>query len=70
MNYIIEYKVELITGTATGKIRVKNQLSELNAKVNLERYLIKKHINFKRLYVKSCREDNIFGGLFNDIFKS
>lgn len=65
MNFIINYKVELKSGVYSKKMKVKNQLSGLNAKVNLERFLEKKHIDFKRLVIVSCTEDNLITNLFN-----
>jgi len=58
--FIISYTTFTPTGRIIkeGKIKVKNQLSDLNAKVNLESYLKRKHPNFGYMVVKTCYEDN------------
>jgi len=82
--YIITYKAYDINNVIIkeGKFKVKNQLSELNAKVNFEEYLKRKFPSVNYLYISECEIDiinkfnNIFGGSsfngfdgFNDIFK-
>jgi hypothetical protein len=63
-NYIISYQV-LFTDAAPvlQKMRVKNCMSELHAKIKLEDYLKRKHANFAQLAVLNCTED--LGDIFN-----
>lgn len=42
-------------------------MSDLHAKIRLEEFLRKKHLNFHSLEVHKCTED--FFGLFDHIFK-
>jgi len=61
------------------EIKVKRCLSEMEAKVKLNKYLIKQNKNFKSLVVNSCVEDILSkiedmlgtetGNLFVNIFK-
>lgn len=75
--FIIKYKIVLISGQEIKdkEMKVKNCYNGVTAQVKLEKYLQKKHTEFKQLIVHSCCEDylsafnNIFGGTnFNDIF--
>lgn len=71
-NYLIEYKVCKKDGTVikSGKMRVKNKTSDIEAKVMLERYF-KKHIpDFGSLVVVNCFKDNNLISMFNDIFNT
>lgn len=71
--YLITYKAydknnKII---AEGQYKVKNQDSELAAKINFENYLKKKLINYHHLYISECKEQLFnaqFGDIFNDIF--
>jgi hypothetical protein len=61
--YIIRYTVYHKNGTPIkedGVMNCHNRTSEMEAKVKLEEYLIKKYPAFGRLVVHSCVED-IFG---------
>lgn len=61
--YIIKYTVYDTNGKilkSDGEINCKNRASDIEAKVKLEEYLIKKYPTFGRLVVLSCNED-IFG---------
>jgi|AntAceMinimDraft_18_1070375.scaffolds.fasta_scaffold292781_2 hypothetical protein len=77
--YVVKYEIYLITGEVikNKEIKIANCLSDIEAKIRLEKYLEKKHKNFKQLVVHNCVEDilggfgDIFGkssGKFNDIF--
>jgi hypothetical protein len=44
--------------------KVKNCMSDLNAKIKLEEWLKKKYDNFDRLVVYKCNEDTL-GGIFD-----
>lgn len=72
--YLITYSYYLNDGTkiSNKKIKVKNSMSDLHAKIKLEQYLKKHSSDFGNLIVHSCVEDvNIFGDIFssfNDIF--
>lgn len=70
--FLITYEAYDINNTIIkkGQFKIKNQNSELGAKVNFEKYLIRKLSNFNRLYISECREQvgNQFGDLFNNIF--
>ena len=69
-NYIIKYTVISNNNIVlkNGKIRAKNRLSELDAKIKLEAYLNKKYRNFGRLIVHDCYIDNRINSIFGDIF--
>ena len=78
--YIIKYEILLQNGTkiSNKEIKINNCISEIEAQVKLEKYLIKKNPNFKQLIVHSCTEDilsafdNMFGNIFdnNNIFNN
>lgn len=68
--YVVKYEV-ILEGSDPLKdkeIKIDNCMSSFHAQVRLEEYLQKKYINFKKLIVYSCREDNPFG--FEDIFQN
>ena len=74
--YFIKYTVYFTDGSFNvKKIKVKRCLSEMEAKVKLERYLLKHNQSFKSMVVNRCVEDvfGMFGdGISNpfaDIFK-
>jgi hypothetical protein len=63
--YVIEYDVYFLDGHSEGhKTKVKNCLSDLQAKIRLEGHLRKKYPDFKSLVVSKCNKD-VFGGLFD-----
>ena len=64
--YEIEYIVYLTSGKEDHIMKVKNNESELQAKIRLEVYLKKKYPNFLRLEIKSCTEDVV--SFLGDIF--
>lgn len=67
--YIIEFGVYFDADRyQSGKMKVKNCMSSLHAKVKLEDFLKRKHTGFKSLVVYNCNE-NIFDG-FNFIFQN
>ena len=67
--YIISYQLFLNDySDIQSKIRVKNCMSEIHAKVKVEDYLKKKHKNFKRLVIVEWYRDNL-SDLFSTIFK-
>jgi hypothetical protein len=70
MNFLIKYTVYSNRGSEikSGKIRVKNKMSSMHAQFELEKYLKKKHVNFAKLVVHDCVEDNPINDLFGDIF--
>lgn len=56
--YIISYGIYFNDGSYfSGKMKVKNCMSELHAKIKLEDYLKRKHNNFKQLVVYKCQMD-------------
>jgi hypothetical protein len=66
--YIIKYHVYNKNGfllKENGVINCHNRMSEMDAKIKLEMYLIKKYSNFGRLIVISCIEDE-FGWIFKN----
>lgn len=67
--YIIEYEAQAENGTVlkSGKIKVKNKTSSIQAQISLEDYLKRKVNGFSKLIVKSCKEDSI-SAIFGDIF--
>lgn len=75
-NYIIKYTVYDKNSVVlkTGKMKVKNRLSEFEAKCKFEEYLKKKYNNFNKLVIHDCSLDNPLGSLndnmsnFNDLF--
>ena len=63
----IKYTVHFTDGSFNVKeIKVKRCLSEMEAKVKLNKYLIKQNKNFKSLVVNSCVEDIL--SKFEDMF--
>jgi hypothetical protein len=66
--YILKYEEHFNDGSVfkDKEIKINNCLSELHAKVKLEQYLKKKHSNFNKLVITSCRKDIM--GNFNDVF--
>ena len=73
--YLITYKMYAIGNTAwsmTGKMKVKNCMSDLHAKTKLEDYLRRKHSDFKTLVVLSCMKDDndLFSVLFSNFGKN
>jgi len=61
--YLVEYCVYWgSTAHRTGRIKVKNCMSEAHAKVKLEKYMQKKHQDFRQLVVYRCTKDTF--GLF------
>lgn len=71
MNYIIEYTVRSKKGVVlkSGKMKVKNKGSGMEAQVKLEEFLKKRYSDFGRLIVYKCTEDT-FSDIFGDIFGS
>lgn len=68
MTYIIKYGVYYGNNKyESHETKVKNCLSELHAKIKLERWLEKKYENFTKLVVYKSEEDFIskFGDIFN-----
>ena len=64
--YIIEYEAQSTIGAIlrSGKMRVKNKTSSIQAQMALEDYL-KRHVTeFDRLIVNSCKVDTL-GNLFS-----
>lgn len=63
--YLIEYRALDAQNIVIkeGKIKVKNKMSQMQAKIDLEKYLIKKLPNFNKLIVLKCDEDfaSVFG---------
>lgn len=67
--YLISYQVFLNDNIdIQSKIRVKNCMSIIHAKVKVEDYLKKKHKNFKRLVIVECYRDHI-SDIFSTIFR-
>ena len=66
--YIIEYEAQAKNGAVlkSGKIKVKNKTSSIQAQISLEDYLKRKVIGFNKLVVKSCKED-FMSSIFGDI---
>jgi hypothetical protein len=71
-DYLIEYTVKSKEGVVlkSGKMKVKNKMSELQAKVNLEDFLKKKYPKFGQLIIHKCSVDSPFDNIFGDIFGS
>jgi hypothetical protein len=68
--YILNHTIFFVDRpTKTHKIKIKNCLSDLHAKIRLGDYLKRKHSNFERLQVDSCHEESDLFNLFGDIFK-
>ena len=62
--YVINYGVYLTDGFyESGKIKVKNCMSEIHAKIKIEGYLKKKHEDFSRLVIHKCVHDIL--GIFD-----
>jgi hypothetical protein len=55
--YIVDYGVYFNKRFETHQIKVKNCLSELQAKIKLEGYCKKKYPNFESLVVYKCLND-------------
>jgi RecB family endonuclease NucS len=71
MTYIVDYGIYFKDNRyQSHTIKVKNCLSELQAKIRLEGYLKRKHANFDKLVVYKCTTD-IFDicGIFGKGFK-
>jgi hypothetical protein len=68
-NYIIEYTAKAKNGAVlkSGKMMVKNRLSELDAQVKFEGYLKRKDPKFGQLIVHKCYVDNPLSSIFGDI---
>lgn len=70
--FLINYEVSLNDGSIIKdkEIKVKNKVSELQAKISLEYYLKTRYQNFKSLIITNCHEELIFGGFSgkDDIF--
>jgi hypothetical protein len=68
--FIIKYDIILIDGSVIKdkEMKVKNCFNSLVAQCKLEKYLQKKHEDFKKLIVHSCSEDYLstFGNIFGD----
>lgn len=66
--FIIKYEIILTNESIirNKEIKVSKCFSNIEAQVKLEKYLIKKHNEFKQLVVHSCTEDFMSG--FDDIF--
>ena len=67
-NYIITYTIYNESGKVikSGKMKVKNKLNDLDAKVKLEIYLKSKNKMMESLIIHSCKENNIFNEFFGD----
>ena len=65
--FVINYEVLLKDGTAIKdkEIKVKNKISELQAKISLEDYLKTKYQNFELLIITDCHEESFFGDTTN-----
>lgn len=66
INYLIRYTVKNKNGLIIkrGEMRVKNKLSEFEAKCSFEEYLKRKHPEFGSLIIHECKVD-FLGGLGN-----
>ena len=69
MNYIITYTVinQFEQVIKSGKMKVKNKLSELHAKSALEDYFKNKYQDFQKMIIYDCSVDNDFFQHFKDI---
>lgn len=52
-----------------GEMKVKNQMNDIGAKINLEKYLKKYHNSFDRMVVHSCKDVGIYDMGGDDISK-
>ena len=70
--YIIEYRVlnKKKQTIKDGKMKVKNKMNDLHAKIELEIFLKEKYPGFDKLVVVSCVEDNDFMSMFGEIFNN
>jgi len=74
--YTIKYEIYLNDNKSIldKEINIDHCSNSLEAQIRLEKYLIKKYDNFKRLVVINCKLFNpindMFGEVFKDIFKS
>lgn len=65
--FVIEYTIFFKEGEPESHTtKVKNCLSDLHAKIKLEKYLRGKHYDFKRLKVRDCQEDVV--GFLSNMF--
>lgn len=72
MNYLIEYSIYNKEHKINqGSIRARNKQNELDAKIKLEQYLIRKNPDMTRMIVHSCIPDMDISSMFNmfDMFK-
>lgn len=71
-NYIINYICYSTSGLVLheGKMRVRNRVSDFDAKCSLEDFLKRKYENFGKLVVLSCVVDVGLNELFDGIFGS
>lgn len=67
-NFIIQYTCyDKSDGViSSGKMRAKNKFNAFEAQASFEKHLQKKHSNFGRLVVTSCKEESIFDSIFGD----
>jgi len=67
--YIIDYECYDINNKLikSGRYKVKNQISELSAKINFETFLKRKLPTMNRLVIISCSKQDDFIGFFEDI---
>ena len=66
MTFTIEYSYN---NSPRKKMKVKNCMSELHAKMKLGRYMESKHGKGELAVFNCICGDGIFGDIFNDIFK-
>jgi hypothetical protein len=66
--YVIEYGIYFTGGGyETHVVKVKNCMSDIHAKVKLEKYLQHRHNNFKSLVVYKCKDEYFDFGIFSDL---
>lgn len=67
-DYLISYTIYDNSGKVikSSRMKVKNKLNEMDAKVKLEVYLKSKNKMMDRLVIHSCSEDNIFNEIFGN----
>jgi hypothetical protein len=70
MTYTIDYNMFFIDGSYShpSPMKIRNCMSELQAKIRLEDYLMRHNRNFSRLVILSCKEP-LAGGVFDFLGK-
>lgn len=62
--FLIDYCIYFSDGNyESRRMKVKNCITEIHAKIKLEDYLKKKHNNFQKLVINKCVNDS--SGLFS-----